>query len=473
LIAHTHMVVLSRFILSIRPERFFLLVGSLFGILFMLFTPPFQVPDEPNHFFRSYQLSEGQLMSVKQDNRVGGVLPVSLEQITNPFMAICWTPTMRSDRKTIMETMKIPLNAKEQAFMDFPNTAMYSPFCYLPQAVGIFVFRIFHASPLGLFYAARLFSLLFWLVLVYYAIKIIPIHKWLMTLIALLPMSVYVSMAISADVPTNAISFLCLAFILRLAYSDEPLTQKSFIQLCLLCFLQVSVKLVYTPILLTVLFIPKQKFKSNKDYLLKAAILAVVIIITAMFWSSSMKSLYTPYDAYNPEFREGKPVIKDADMYRQMDYIKSHGTYILDVFYKSIKGAYDMYAHGYIGTFGWLDTPLPGWLMYSMYLLILVIVIIDGGHAPMKWWHRCLLLLGFVMAAAGMLLSQHLTWDIVGGESIYTIQGRYLVPFMPLLYFAFYNRLSAKNIAMILVMAGSFFSLSYSLMMIYARYFGA
>jgi hypothetical protein len=38
----------------------FLLLGAFFGILFLLVTPPLQSPDEQEHFFRSYQVSEGQ-----------------------------------------------------------------------------------------------------------------------------------------------------------------------------------------------------------------------------------------------------------------------------------------------------------------------------------------------------------------------------------------------------------------------------
>src|SRR4029079_8068336 len=43
------------------PERTVLVVGLLGGLLFVAATPPFQAPDEPNHFARAYQISEGVL----------------------------------------------------------------------------------------------------------------------------------------------------------------------------------------------------------------------------------------------------------------------------------------------------------------------------------------------------------------------------------------------------------------------------
>jgi len=52
---------------SAFPEKVFLIVGILFGTLFLLITPPFQVPDEPNHFSRAFHVSELCLLAQKLD----------------------------------------------------------------------------------------------------------------------------------------------------------------------------------------------------------------------------------------------------------------------------------------------------------------------------------------------------------------------------------------------------------------------
>ena len=69
----------------IAPEKFFLALGLFFGLMFIVLTPPFQVPDETNHFFRAWQVSEGGLSAVKQDSRVGGFIPQSLVKFSTPF----------------------------------------------------------------------------------------------------------------------------------------------------------------------------------------------------------------------------------------------------------------------------------------------------------------------------------------------------------------------------------------------------
>jgi hypothetical protein len=42
-------------------DRKYLLTAGAMGLLYAVVTPPFQVPDEPNHFYRAYQVSSGEV----------------------------------------------------------------------------------------------------------------------------------------------------------------------------------------------------------------------------------------------------------------------------------------------------------------------------------------------------------------------------------------------------------------------------
>jgi hypothetical protein len=57
---------------SIQPTRIFVLFALIFGILFIVVTPPFQVPDEGAHFSRAYQISQfhiiGEKNSIKRED---------------------------------------------------------------------------------------------------------------------------------------------------------------------------------------------------------------------------------------------------------------------------------------------------------------------------------------------------------------------------------------------------------------------
>jgi len=62
------------------PHKVFLFLGGVFGIIFLLVTPPFQVPDEYQHFLHAYHFSQGKWKAETVNGWVGGYFPESLRQ---------------------------------------------------------------------------------------------------------------------------------------------------------------------------------------------------------------------------------------------------------------------------------------------------------------------------------------------------------------------------------------------------------
>jgi uncharacterized membrane protein len=463
---------LITFFTSLQPHRLFPVCAIVFGLVFMVMTPPFQTPDEINHFYRAYQISEGTFLAQKQDDRVGGELPKSLVDFAAGFRALTWTKTARIKPSAILEKFDSPLNPQDKQFVDFANTAMYSPVSYAPQAVILFYLKPFELSPVALFYWARLVTLLFWITALYYAIKMMPFYKWLFTLIALLPMSLLINMSVNADVVTNALAFFSIAYACKLAYKESYVTPVHFTVLCLLTILLASAKIVYTPVLVVILLIPKAKFVTGKIYWNRLITLAALGLVTSLFWARIMKRLYIPYSQYNPAYRGDASLIDCANMYEQMHYILSHGFYLFQVFIHSLITSVDMYYQGFVGTFGWLDTPLPSWFIVSAYITIVFVLLIDGNkEVKISLYQKGILLTGFLMIVFLILLTQHLTWDCVGGHLIVTIQGRYFIPAAPLLFFVFYRNHTPSKALALIVLVFSFISAGVSVNVLYDRYY--
>ena len=241
---------------QVKPSSFFLMVSLITGITFLIITPPFQVPDEINHFYKSYQISDGKFLSETKNDRLGGYIPKSFVETTKPFLGLRWNMNSKANFKTIYHQFSIPLNEDDKIFIDFPNTALYSPVSYLPQAFSIFILKNLNFSPIFIFYGSRLFTLLVWIICIWFAIKITPVYKWLITLLALLPMSIFTNMSISADVVTNILAFLLIAYFLKLAFGDKKIDLKNLLILVGLSVLLASAKLVYSPIILLFMLIP-------------------------------------------------------------------------------------------------------------------------------------------------------------------------------------------------------------------------
>ncbi|PBQ32208.1 hypothetical protein CNR22_10635 [Sphingobacteriaceae bacterium] len=457
---------------KVRAEKFFLFTSLFFGLCFLFITPPFQVPDEPNHFYRTWQIAEGELISVKQDKRVGGNLPTSLEKLVHSYTRMIGVKDFKIKDLEIQKIREIPLEQEQQKFYDFNNTALYSPVCYIPGAIAIFITNLCNANPFYAFYLARLFSLLTWIMLVFCAIKILPFYKWLFSFLALLPMSLFVNMSLSADVITNAVCFLFIATVIGYAYDPFAFNATRRAKLLGVIVLLVSIKLVYAPLLLLLLVIPGDKFTSLKNRVFNLGVLVLAGLVFFVFWNTLLSPLYINYENYNPQFRDGAALVNGADAGKQMHLILHGGWYFYDVVVKSSTFAFDMYFNGYIGTFGWLEFSLPFWLVCCAYCALILLSLADGSsQLHVGLGTKFIFLLSFVIILFLVLLSQHLIWDYVGAEFIVTLQGRYFIPFVPLFFVVFYNRLfSAKKLSMFLSISITLICLIISLQLIWTRY---
>ncbi len=179
-----------------------LTLGAIGAIPLILFTPPFQVPDENWHFYRAYELSEFKILSEVRNGVSGADLPDSLPQLVKQSVytrdEILYPATPAPLAQT-MSHASILLNSSVRHFVAFPGSAYYSPLPYLPQALGIAVGRLFGLGPLGLLYLGRLFNCLTALGLVGFAVYTIPFAEEMILLVGLLPMSLYLYASLSPD----------------------------------------------------------------------------------------------------------------------------------------------------------------------------------------------------------------------------------------------------------------------------------
>jgi hypothetical protein len=65
-------------LLKNKPQILFAILFLLFGLLYVFLTPPIYVADESAHFYRTYQVSEGNFVPENVGNESGGKIPKSL-----------------------------------------------------------------------------------------------------------------------------------------------------------------------------------------------------------------------------------------------------------------------------------------------------------------------------------------------------------------------------------------------------------
>ena len=402
------------------PHRFVVVFGLLFGGSLAFLTPPFSVPDELAHFLRAYHCSQGKLYAHRRDGHTGDDLPSAL---TETYMAIAGQAAndehFEISWAKIGKAEGIALDPQRRQFTGFANTALYSPVAYLPQSAAIVAARLWGPAPLTMLYLARVANLIVYLLLTSAAVRLAPIQKWTLTLVALLPMSVYLAASLSADAMTLGLSLLVVAVTLRLALRGERPSGRDLAALGVLLVLLALSKQAYIGLAVFFLVIPGKQFSSlGRRWLIAALMIGLPLAISAA-WTYSLRGLYTPaFSFVNPQ--------------AQLRWILDHPWS-----YALVLGNAICQLDGYsymIGAFGWLARHLPLWIRNTYWAALGLTAVLDGGKPLSLSFRARLVGLGtYVFAFAVMTTFVYLSWDRVGLQVIDGIQPRYFLPIVPLL----------------------------------------
>lgn len=432
-------------LLKIKPQYFFIVAALFFQWQFNRVTPPLQAPDEFNHFYRVLQIADGQLMPLKQDQRLGGYVPSSVREFILPYNNAATNLKYTLSEKQIENSKSIKYNSGDPEFFDYPNTSLYSPVSYLPQSLTLWVLKKFDVTIYTLYYAGRFVTFLLWLILMFYAIKLIPFGKWALTFMLLLPMNLYMVNSYSADTMTNILAILFFVYTLKLAFQAYPIKKQQILFMLMIIVLLALAKVVYVGLVLLILLIPKKQFSSTKNYAIIISAILLVAVISAYMWSNAVLSYYIPYDDYNKAHRDGIILSNCANYYQQKELILSNKIYFLKVIYRSLFEHPFTYLNGYVGVFGNSDIFISKTWIWLTYPLLLLIVFFEKNDLTLNRKQRIVLIISAVSALILLLLSQHLTWDCVGEGIVDLLQGRYLIPLIPVLAFTLSNKLYLKH----------------------------
>ncbi|MDR3704835.1 MAG: DUF2142 domain-containing protein [Paludibacteraceae bacterium] len=416
----------------IAPEKIFLVIALFFGLAFIIATPPFQTADEPAHFFRAFQLSDFSLIGKKDKTISGGYIPKQLVDMTNnltrrkSFSALKAIYPIKIGVGTVKQYLLHKSEDKGYTFIDFRNTVIYPPIVYLPQTLGVGLARIFNLPPLWMVYLGRLFNLLVYIAIVFYAIKICPVYKYGFLLFALMPMTMAQVSSLSADACTFSFSFLLIAYILNLAVDLKfAINWKHILYLTLISFFLSLSKYAY--ILLPALFfiIPKEKFSSSIQRINYFLIIFLVAVAGSILWFVSIKNIYIPF-------------ITIANPVKQLHFITLHPFLYMKIMANTCNLAI---IHSFIGTLGWLNNPLPLWICICYLVIIIANALFEDDKKHFSRYQLLVVILVVIFSFCLLSSILYLSTSKVGDKYIWGVQGRYFIPFAPLLLLPFANKL--------------------------------
>ncbi|HUR97588.1 MAG TPA: DUF2142 domain-containing protein [Pyrinomonadaceae bacterium] len=414
------------------PQNAFLLLASFFGVVMLFLTPPALVGDEPNHFFRAYQISDGTIVGVKHEGYSGGWIPESV-LVTNRRLVgdIEMHHDVKFDTNLITELRRVPLDEDNKVFVAFHNTVVYSPVAYVPQVIGIWAGKAVGASALGLIYFARFVNLLFFLALAYSAIRITPVHKWTFAFLWLTPTTVFQTASASVDAFTFGICFFGIACFLRLAFDDDvQVDWRTIAGLFAVCLLAVLSKQAYVLLPALFLIIPRAKFRSPGIYYLIFILLIFSCIAAVVWWSATVKPIFMSYRG---------DIETDPD--RQLELILDAPLDFLKIAVASYLKLYKYYFVTFFGQLTWLDLFVPKWVTVYLFAIVTGFAVLDKGvNTRISTFDKSIFTAVIAGTALVVSVLLYLSWSPVGADRVAGIQGRYFIPVAPLFFLLLFNQ---------------------------------
>jgi uncharacterized membrane protein len=406
---------------DVLPAFFTLIVGAIFGGSMVFLTPPFDVPEEWQHFFRSYQCSQGIVYSSSREGVPGGDIPSSMCAVSDAIQGpIRNEYQFKIPPETLRAAWSKPLDPARTEYAQFPVTARYSPVPYLPAAAAMRAGQLAGLTALEELYAGRAGTLIGYLFLVVAAVWIMPVQKWLMALVALMPTSVFLAASVSADALSIAFPLLAFAMILRLALQPSSVDRRNLRWLAATLLLVGLVKPAYVLMACFFVIVPQDKFASRGECWRARASMIGLPLAAGLAWVLSVRGLCVP-------LRPG------VDVTGQAHWILANPWPFAKRVIARLADGY-LYA-GIIATLGWGTVWIASKVYYIYWTGLLAAAVFDGSRdeVQVRIEARAFSYWVFLLVMAAIATITFLMWHPVGDNPIHGVQSRYFVPVLPLM----------------------------------------
>src|SRR3984893_11168681 len=412
----------GRGIAGARPALICFILGLLGALPLVALTPPFQVPDESQHFLRAYQLSELRIGAIVQDGETKAMLPSSLIDLIEGFLGtravLAPRPITAQPLQQTWMALDRPLEPGRRELVSLEYTT-YPPSPYLPQAIAIAAGRWLGAGPLALLYIGRLANALVALIVLASAVRLMPVGRELTMLFGLLPMAIYEYASVSPDAAVITTAFLFTAVALggqlrtRWTAGEVAVAMASGLVFC-------GQKPVYAPLLLISLPAALVQGRVRHTLLVHTAITAIVLGGTAAWMGYASRYYSLP---------------SGSSVSGQAAFIAAHPLAYLE----AVAGQFSylhlrfLYWNG-VGTFGYLKVYLPDFAYYVLPLCGVLLGTLaqprdtPGLAALAVAWDALLLAGAWVL----IITAAYLFWYPVGSATADHVTGRYFLPLLAL-----------------------------------------
>ncbi len=454
------------------PAIAFAFVAVPLCLFLAMVVPAGQGPDEATHLVRAASLLHGDMLGRRGTVKLpGGGTKIMAGVDADPALAFAANALPPGAlTKLDLATLKAALDQRWVGvqFVPAPNTAAYLPVFYVPSAIGLAIARWRGTSPYQAIRAARLANAAAFVGFGLAALLLARRGRWLLFCALALPMTLFLASVVSQDGLLVAASALAAALVSRRSNPPPDRTRRLeyAVAACLVGCIAIA-KPPYFPLaaMLLLPLAPAGAWRVQRRVLLRrlGVVALVAVPVLAWFWLTQ-RDVVTPLArssaAYAPgPLWPGDPArtFNAADAAAQLTVLRAHWTRIVTLPLQALTRDPSLLPAA-IGILGWLTVRLPERL-YLAWEVALVAALLAGLMEPARerragqWPEAVLLLAATAVALLLICLSQYLSWTLVGLDRIEGVQGRYLLPLVPMVAIALPQVVGRRGAALYAVLS--------------------
>ncbi len=409
---------------------FFVLTAMVWGLVMSIMIPVSQVPDEYTHF-------EGMLASY-------GNKEILREDMDRFFEPSGMSEFNQGNLHPVDSGlyMKTGMESYSKGLFEYGLRPSISAIKYLPIAIGFYFGVLLHLPMIVCHQLGELTALIFYIIFCVIALKKMPFKKEVMLFVMLLPMAIQEAGSFSPDVVVNACSFLITAMILDFRVRDKKVGWKDIIVFALLSLWILIAKMIYVLIPLGIFIVPLDKFELKLGKKIELA--AVIKRFKPVFIGLIILM-----------------VILVGYICRDFAYFKVLYACILQpgntfsLFKNTFLGYGDLFIQTLVGSFGWLEIDVSLVFIVIFFIMLFYINVFQTKESiemQESFTFKNRIVFVIISAAVfGFVLLSMVSWsfflegfDLDVPVSVMRsylprisymlgVQGRYFIPFMPML----------------------------------------
>lgn len=446
-------VIFILLIKKIKIEKIAFFLVLFVGSLYILVIPPYVTPDEQSHISTVYAKSS-EIMNKDAINNDGRV--IGYNDITS-YLVRREIPNANSYVQYIRWLFgRDELITKNDTF-ELSYSLEVGTLGYLPQIIGMTCGRIMRLNSIQILFAGRIFALLFFGIVTYLCVKLMPFWKTTMLMVAILPMTLQQAVSFSYDSVLNGILFLMTAYCFYLIYTKQSISWQQMLIIIGLCMVVIPIKFIYISLAALCILIPKEKFGGRKKKII--AVGGVALGCTTITIVTNIKRVLNLVVSSE----KNKTGVESELEYYTISQVVFHPLETIEVFINTLTRDISYYVETLVGEhLGWLDIHIASIIIIGFIVLLLLSVLQKEGEQHLEKKEKCVMLgiviVVFVLVLCSMLMAE----TYIGSETILGVQGRYFMPILPIILFLLQNHtvILKRSLTGVIIYSGLFLNIA-------------